>query len=96
MSKGEYTPENPSAFPSRVDEPMLGGGSYRNDRPGMTLRDYFAAHAPVTFAEALAACTGTMPALSDTDTRDFAWKVLASLRYEYADAMLLARKEASE
>lgn len=34
-----------AAFPSRCDRPYPGGGSYRDDRPGMTLRDYFAAKA---------------------------------------------------
>lgn len=34
-----------TAFPSRCDKPYRDGGSYRDDRPGMTLRDYFAAKA---------------------------------------------------
>jgi hypothetical protein len=35
-------PENPPAFPSRHDVPVRGGGSYRDDRPGMSLRDWLA------------------------------------------------------
>ncbi len=38
-------PANPPAFPSRNDVPMPGGGSYRDDRTGMTLRDWFTGQA---------------------------------------------------
>ncbi len=66
---------------------------------GMTLRDYFAAHAPVTCIDAnqsllqqpdaarFAACDhdGAMP-------MPLIMKELVRLRWEYADAMLTARE----
>ena len=57
--------------------------------PGMTLRDYFAAHAPIGVADANEAfyrMNGRNPRTSEMlDT-------LAGLRSRYADAMLKARE----
>ena len=56
---------------------------------GMTLRDYFAAHAPITMADA----TKT---LFDSGTKDEVTvmdviNILSKMRFAYADAMLLER-----
>jgi hypothetical protein len=68
----------------------------------MTLRDYFAANAPFTLADAVLAAnmetsavsveTALCRALMDEKKRALAMDVLAKLRNEYADAMLHARK----
>jgi hypothetical protein len=61
------------------------------DNEGMTLRDYFAAHAPITLTDAVefldtygGEVTGPWPPQKVLRT-------LADLRVEYADAMLQAR-----
>lgn len=69
------TPRNPPAFP-------FDGGAFRSDEggPGMSLRDFFAAHAP-----------SEIPAWFRTEEnkqpRYFQW------RWWYADQMLAARKD---
>lgn len=52
---------------------------------GMTLRDYFAAHAPLTLEDALRGQTEI--------TLKQALKRIAHLRYIYADGMLEAREQ---
>ncbi|WP_439604543.1 hypothetical protein [Shinella sp.] len=49
-------------------------------------RSYFAAHAPVTFQDAVH-CYGSMPNLNDNSERAAFFAVWAFLRAEYADAM---------
>jgi hypothetical protein len=80
-------PDSPAAFPSRVDEPIPGGGCYRNDRPGMDLRDWFA-------GKTLAGLVGNMrpereQAINNSDD-EADWE--ASLAYHIADAMLRQRE----
>lgn len=58
---------------------------------GMTLRDYFAAKAPVAFGMAVAVWGDDQLALHDDRTRAAFLAVWAMLHYEWADAMLAAR-----
>jgi hypothetical protein len=67
--------------------------SNREAANGMTLRDYFAAHAPITLTDAVefldtygGEVTGPWPPQEVLRT-------LADLRVEYANAMLKAREE---
>ena len=60
-------------------------------RPGptllhITLRDYLAAHCPVSFSEFLRGWTNT-----ETATATTSMEAYAVLRYRYADAMLKER-----
>lgn len=61
---------------------------------GMTLRDYYAAHAPVDVKMALVAWGDPKLAgpPSDDEGRAAFMAVWALLRYDYADAMLEERK----
>ena len=68
-----------AAFPSRRDMPYKGGGAYRDDRPGMTLRDYFA-------AKAMQALINPMGEPLDR------LSCVPEYAYEIADAMLHARQ----
>jgi hypothetical protein len=74
---------NPFAFPS----PACGDWS---PEYGMTLRDWFAGQAPITIRDAVTSCSGRMFIDVPAD-RAFLFKVLSTLRYEYADAMLAER-----
>lgn len=75
-----------SAFPSGVEiEDQF--------QEGMTLRDYFAAHAPVSF-EMACQCWGDHSPQTDDRARASFAAVWALLRYEYADAMLAERNRA--
>lgn len=62
-----------------------------NKAPGMTLRDYFAAHAPIDMADArnhwhkMHGSGSRQPSMQDI------MAVLALLRGEYADAMIAER-----
>lgn len=61
--------------------------------PGMSLRDYYAAHAPISIDNAAAACgwTNLNHAEPTQDSvRAMIWAVMTLMRYEYADAMLEA------
>ena len=57
---------------------------------GMTLRDYYKAHAPVNITDAMQA-SGCYPTMTPSD-RPAVWSAMAILREEYADAMLKARE----
>jgi hypothetical protein len=62
-------------------------------RPGMTLRDYFAAHAPITYQDAvewLDCYGGEVVGPWNPGT---IMETLVDLRNEYADAMLAAREQ---
>lgn len=76
------------AFPSRKDEPLPGGGGYRNDRPGMSLRDWFAGQALTGILAG--GFAGTIPHDDANGGHDAAF-----FAYQYADAMLSARKGGS-
>lgn len=60
-------------------------------QPGMTLEDFFAAHAPVTFEMALKAWGDDNISLTGTDLKDFC-AMWAYLRYQYAAAMVEERE----
>lgn len=63
--------------------------------PGMSLRDWFAATAPITLQ--IAAEASGLFSLMDIDderTRKDVLAAAASLRYQYADAMLAEREQA--
>lgn len=60
-------------------------------QPGMSLLDFFAAHAPITFDMALKAWGDDNISLTGTDLQDF-YAMWAYLRYEYAAAMIEERE----
>ncbi len=91
-------PENPPAFPGIAGESGHGNATrtqaadgetvwvYHNQ--GMTLRDYFAAHAPIGLAEVKQQCLAQgMKEMTTADALEWCGK----MRYLYADAMLAAR-----
>lgn len=67
------------------------GGTFSLAQPGMSLRDWFAGQAPITFGDA-AVAYGRMPNFNQGDERAAFFAVWTRLRYEHADAMLAARK----
>lgn len=69
---------NPRAFPMDFE--------FRAPEKGMSLRDYFAAHCPLTFTEFLAGWK-----FSATATTSEALKAWAEIRTDYAAGMLSAR-----
>ncbi len=71
---------NPFIYPASEDQ-----------NPGMTLRDYFAAHAPISVTEALKAYGGASMPTTDAGRLAF-MDTWAFLRYEYADAMIAMSK----
>lgn len=78
--------DNDSAFPSH-------GSMGEVVEYGMTLRDYFAAKAPIGVVDALAMAgydTSSVGMLTP-EQRVVVFAILAQLRGEYADAMLLDR-----
>jgi len=86
MTTAPNPKEDVAAFPSRRDRPYPSGGCYRDDRPGMSLRDYFAAKAIPAIIEV---CRGdTMDGMQQAD-------YFAGRAYEIADAMIRARQESS-
>jgi hypothetical protein len=60
---------------------------------GMTLRDAFAMNAPLTIEHAATACGAPIGRLEywTKDRREALFKLLAAMRYEWADAMLAER-----
>lgn len=61
--------------------------------PGMSLRDYYAAHAPISMDDAAIACGWrdlNDAGATQGDARTTIWVVMTLMRYEYADAMLKA------
>lgn len=66
------------AFPTDTEQ-QIGSGTWHFE--GMTLREYFAAHCPITWTEA------QEYNCSNTDEMIF----FTSIRYEYADAMISER-----
>jgi hypothetical protein len=102
-----HSPNGGPAFPAPTfavprdlgDEKIL----QLKEMQGMTLRDYFAAKAPFTLADAVVAAdlesgapdveTAVNRVLMDGVMRAKAMAMLAQLRQEYADAMLKAREQ---
>lgn len=64
-----------------------------NDFQGMTLRDYFAAHAPVELGTVLKVYGDENADLFLDNVRASYMAILAMVRYEYADAMLTEREK---
>lgn len=83
------------AFPhkERVRDTAAYPGAEYFDRyhDGMTLRDYFAADAPIKLGDAIAVeYQANIPHMSDAEILQV-FATLARLRYQYADAMLEER-----
>ncbi|WP_417585391.1 hypothetical protein [Pelagibacterium sp.] len=78
------------AFPSEGGHKFVSGNEIRKTlpSPGISVRDYFAAHAPITMADAKLA-------LEDIGEKVFSgdqlMEMLAQMRGLYADAMLADR-----
>jgi hypothetical protein len=79
-----HKPDNPPAFPITPETHEM--GEYWQ---GMTLRDYFAAHAPITLADSYHAFM-QKPDIGEP-TKEQLMQDLAESRYAYATAMLKAR-----
>lgn len=72
------------AFPLNEKED---DGSHHYSHSGMTQLEYFAAHAPVSFADAMN-CYGSRPNLTDDLDRAAFLATWAFLRVEFAKAMV--------
>lgn len=84
--------EHRSAYPVMppVDETGRSAVGYPMPDPGLTMRDWFATHAPITFEDASKAY-GSHPRLSNDAERASFFAVWAVLRFEYADEMMFRR-----
>ena len=83
------TIDNPPAF--AIPATCSPAGDYLHpDSWGMSLRDYFAAHCPITFSEFVAGWNKTAQATTPETLAAF-----SRFRFLYADAMLAARTEAT-
>lgn len=60
---------------------------------GMTLRDYFAAKAPITFEQVKQIYGDDDPDMQNDMVRATVYSIWALARYEYADAMLREKKD---
>ena len=69
----------------------FGNPTGRHAEPGMTLRDYFAAHAPITMHDARQVWDATSDNEVAPTGRELIY-LLAHLRMEYANSMLAARE----
>lgn len=77
------------AFPLPTEQCVRGYESTQSAEPGMELRDYFAATAIGPLLAAIAAQTHELHQdLAPVEVREW----VARTAYEYADAMLVARK----
>lgn len=72
--------------------PTFSGTDAWTEDPGMALHDWFAGHAPITLADALAIGGWDEVPHHDAD-RAAVWAVYALLRFEYADAMMAERQK---
>lgn len=81
-----------SAFPVPTD--MSNGEAFYLATPGMTLRDWFAGQAPITFADAAMVCgySDIFVVMATTSRRLEVFRTMVAMRFEYADAMLEARE----
>ena len=78
-----------SAFPT-----LTQAGDLAVTQGGLTVRDYFAAHAPITLQDAIKTCgypDGHY--IGDDDERRTVFVMMAMLRTEYADAMIAELRE---
>ena len=75
--------------------PSLGNGERwgRARGDGMSLRDYFAAHAP---EHSLQDLTNIMEADQRSGSKRSPLEIVADLRYAYADAMIRARNSGNQ
>lgn len=80
---------NEPAFPAQELNPSV---AQTDLSWGLTKREYFAAHAPITFMEAYAQCQFHRRALNDAE-RGALWAFMAMMRLEYADALIEALNE---
>jgi len=85
-------PDGGPAFPRPASEYTKDGSCADGNhaisaQTGMTLRDYFAAHAPITFQDACDAIGEDGYSYKEAFTR------LARMRMAYADAMLAEREK---
>ena len=85
------------AFPhdrQRWDDPFP---TLRPSHDGMSLRDYFASHAPISLEMAMEMLNvrGALQ-ICDDDVRANVFEQLAQLRNEFADAMIEARARTQE
>ena len=71
------------AFPHTFD--MVNGG---NTRGGMSLRAYFAAHAPITVQDAVAVCGFREPMDWNEANRGTIMAILSLMCKEHADALI--------
>jgi hypothetical protein len=60
-------------------------------RQGMSLRDYFMAHAPINLFDAVLVCVFAEPMDWNDANRATVIAILAMMRGEYADAMIAER-----
>lgn len=65
-------------------------------QPGMSLLDYLAAHAPIDFNAAVNAWGSENINLTNDSEREAFMSMWSYLRYEYAHAMLVERKDRIE
>lgn len=80
--------------------PELGNVGHNSDwqsESGMSLRDWFASHCPLTFSEAWSIWTNVerVPfdkTMQDGGEREDFLSFYAQLRFEYADAMIVGRR----
>jgi len=84
------------AFPAPLETALMAGLKPSNGALGMTLRDYFAANAPITVADAMVAVAADSASIGtlQKSARARVMAMLAEMRLEYADAMLAAREAA--
>ncbi len=78
------------AFPTAEYSTDPGGNLIEVPSRGMTLRDWFAAHCPLTFTELVNINTRLSPELL---TNEYCFSELTRLSYIYADTMMEARKK---
>ena len=88
--------DNPPAFPTGAARQFKNIEGRRELAPaigseGMTLRDYFAANAPITLADVYHTFFENKPDIGNPN-KELLIKCFAEIRYQYADAMLKARQ----
>lgn len=69
------------------------GSLFTTHNQGMTLRDYLAAHAPITISDAKEVFGDPDAKMVEEAVCAGVLMIYAMLRYQYADAMIKERKE---
>lgn len=87
MKTAEQADHGGPAFPIHPKMPEALGCMPSVSDAGMSLRDYFA-------AKAMAAYIASQVDMTANDVSEFAEEVVARIAYQFADAMLAARKTA--